>query len=260
MQALFYPDFPELELYTIVAVFNRLDYFATTDPQAEFDFAVAWQDHTWCPPQPLLERIAAERIVINHHCNDISKQYVERIASQVFGYTTLVDPRSYDGRCVKKPNENARARGSIIHCPDSTHDPDYVYQVYIDTRDELGLRNEYRVPIVFGHAPCVYLQRKPHHEQQAKTVPLSTSLLATNEVFSSSEQRQIASFCSKIGLDFGDLDILRDRQTGKLFIIDANKTGGGFGLLNRFRWTVADRRKAIDLIATAFAEGIRQRQ
>ncbi len=259
MQALFYPRFPELELYTIVAVFNQLDYFATTNPETEFDFAIAWQDQTWTEPNSVLDRIAESQLVLNHHCNDISKQKVESVAGQITGYNTLIDPLSYAGMCVKKPNENALERGTIIDCPITDADSAYVYQVYIDTRDAQGLRNEYRVPVVFGEIPCVYLQRKEHHPQNAKTVPLSTELLTTSEVFSNTEQQQIASFCQQIGLDFGDLDILRDKLTDKIYIIDANKTGGGFGLLNRFRWTVKDRRRAIELIAEMFEGAVQQR-
>ncbi len=259
MQVLFYPTFPELELYTIIAVFNHLDYFATLDPEANFDFAVAWQDQTWTDPNPVLDRIAETHLVLNHRCTDISKQKVEAVSRQVCGYDTLIDPLTYQGLCVKKPNENAAERGTIIQCPISREDDQYVYQAHIDTRDAAGLRNEYRVPVVFGEIPCVYLQQKEHHPENAKTVPLNTTLLTADEVFSVEEQKQISQFCETIGMDFGDLDILRDKHSQKMYIIDANKTGGGFGLLNRFKWAVNDRKEAIRQIANLFEAHIRNR-
>lgn len=259
MQVLFYPKFPELELYTIVAVFNQLNYFATLDPDMPFDFAVAWQDQTWTDPNSELDRIAEQRFVVNHHCTDISKQNVEAIVGNIMGQKMIINPLRYSGLCVKKPNENAQERGVIIECPIDVVEPGYVYQIYIDTRDKHGLRNEYRVPITFGKIPCVYLQQKEHHPQNAKTVPINTTLLMADVVFSVEEQQQITEFCKQIGLDFGDLDILRDKYSGEMYIIDANKTGGGFGLLNRFRWSIKDRLQAIQLIAECFHEGIVQR-
>ena len=259
MKALFYPDFPELELYTIVAVFNRLNYFATTDIHGEYDFVVSWQDKTWVENDSFLKNISRKKPVINLNCNDISKHKVDELFGQLAGYTCVVDPLSYHGKMVVKPNENAVARGQIVDGPIDKVDNEMVYQAFIDCRENDELKTEYRVPITFGEIPCVYLQRKIFHETQAKTIPSSTELRMADDVFSELEIRMINQFCQLIGLDSGDLDILRDFQTNQLYIIDANKTGGGFGLLNRFCWSIEDRTKAIELVAKGFEAGLKEK-
>jgi hypothetical protein len=45
-----------------------------------------------------------------------------------------------------------------------------------------------------------------------------------DDVFSRQEQRQIASFCREIGLDFGCIDVMRDVTDGRIYIVDVNKT------------------------------------
>jgi hypothetical protein len=114
MKVLFYPTFPELELYTVVAIFNHLNYFATTDPNVDFDFAFSWDDQTWVDKDPKLLEISQTKAVVNLRCNDISKHKVEEVFTKLFGYSTMIDPTSYQGKVVSKPNENAVARGQII--------------------------------------------------------------------------------------------------------------------------------------------------
>lgn len=47
------------------------------------------------------------------------------------------------------------------------------------------------------------------------------------QVFSSEEIEAIARFCAAFGLDWGGLDILRDRYDGRIYIVDVNKTDVG---------------------------------
>lgn len=46
-------------------------------------------------------------------------------------------------------------------------------------------------------------------------------------VFSASELDQIRLFSDRMGLDWGGLDILRDRNDGRIYIVDVNKTDLG---------------------------------
>jgi len=92
MNVLFLPDYPEKEFYTIVAIFMRLGYFATQDPEMPFDFAMSWQDVTWQDRIEALELCARSKPVVNLDCRDISKRRVEREFSRVFGYSSFIDP------------------------------------------------------------------------------------------------------------------------------------------------------------------------
>ncbi|MGZ3299147.1 MAG: hypothetical protein ACXU8O_09035, partial [Asticcacaulis sp.] len=47
------------------------------------------------------------------------------------------------------------------------------------------------------------------------------------DVYSSAELAKIAEFTARMGLDWGGLDILRDRGDGRIYIVDVNKTDLG---------------------------------
>ena len=41
------------------------------------------------------------------------------------------------------------------------------------------------------------------------------------------ELNKIHRFCAKIGMDYGEVDVLRDRDDGRIYIVDANNTPSG---------------------------------
>lgn len=257
MIAFFGPHYPDREFYTIVAIFMRLGYFATRDPDSAFDFAVAWQDCTWVDDQPLLEAIASDKPVLNLGCRDISKKRVEAVFESIFGYSTFIDPTKYVGACVRKYDENARG-GSVIRCPVAAVEPQFVYQRLIDSA-HAGRMIEYRVPIVLDQLPVVYVQEKSIPAETIKTEKLSLQVSSASAVFSDSECILIRSFCRDMGLDFGELDIVRANDDQRIYILDANKTPGGFGMLNKMKWQPAQRHTAIERLSVAFETGLRAR-
>ncbi len=255
--ALFSPGYPHAEFYTIVAIFMRLGYFATLDASGDFDFAIAWQDRTWLYDQPLLEQIARRKPVLNLRCKDISKRLVESVFQTVFGYSTFIDPTAYDRPCVKKYDENARG-GAIVQCPIPHLDAQFVYQRFIDSSRD-GCMIEYRVPVICDELPVIYIQEKTVPRDTIKTRKVALEVASASDVFSPDEVAGIREFCRRIGLDFGELDILRANDDGRIYILDANKTPGGFGILNKMKWRPDQRRIAIERLSAAFEAGIRAR-
>ena len=47
------------------------------------------------------------------------------------------------------------------------------------------------------------------------------------EIFSADEIAAIGRFCAAMRLDWGGLDILRDRADGRIYVVDVNKTDVG---------------------------------
>ena len=47
---------------------------------------------------------------------------------------------------------------------------------------------------------------------------------ATDTVFTKEELEKIITFCQKMGLDYGELDSIRNSTDQKLYIVDANNT------------------------------------
>ncbi|MFZ0256585.1 MAG: hypothetical protein WAN46_13305 [Gammaproteobacteria bacterium] len=257
MKVLFFPEYPDKEFYTIVAIFMRLGYFATLDPNDSFDFAMAWQDRTWLDDSPVLQEIAVRKPVLNLHCQDISKHRVERVFNAVFGYSTFVDPIQHRGACVKKHDENAQG-GSIIECPVSARDERFVYQKVIESHRD-GHMIEYRVPIVLDSMPILYTMEKDIPRDSIKTTKQSARVTDVQAVFDADEQTGILEFCRRMGLDFGELDILRANDDGRIYILDANKTPGGFGMRNKMNWRPADRQFAIERLSAVFEAAIQER-
>lgn len=259
MNVLFLPDYPDKEFYTIVAIFMRLGYFATRDPDDPHDFAMSWQDATWQEPNPTLELLARTLPVVNLRCRDISKRRVESAFSSVFGYSSFIDPAVTHGKGVKKFDRNASG-GYVIELPvePGENDADFVYQKLLDS-SQGECMVEYRVPIVLGRIPVVYIEYKDLPSDRIKTHKRRIELAEIDEVFSAGEIRRIFEFCEAIGLDFGELDIIRANDDGRIYIIDANKTPGGFGMFNKVNWTAKQRQQAIERLAAAFDQGIRER-
>jgi len=257
MNVLFLPDYPDKEFYTIVALFMRLGWFATQDPDADFDFAWAWQDKTWMDQDKALAHISATHPVLNLRCTDISKRRVELEFHHVFRRTTFVDPAQYKGRAVEKFDENARG-GRVVELPLEDEEDRFVYQQLIDSSED-GLMVEYRVPVILGEIPLVYRERKALPRQHIKTAKQSIDILGCGEAFSDAERSDILAFCECMGLDFGELDILRSNDDGEIYILDANKTPGGFGMFNKVKWRPEQRHQAIDRLAAALDEGVQRR-
>lgn len=256
MKVLFRPDHPEREFYTIIPIFMRLGWFATRDHADDFAFAMCWKDATWVEPEPLLHEIARTKPVLNLACTDISKQRVEQEFDAVFGRTTFVDPLQFRGTAVCKHNENARG-GSVVQLPVEKPQAGHVYQRLIDTvTDDYML--EYRVPFILDQFPVVYEERKDIPVDTIKTRKRSVRLRNPKDVFDEGELAALSRFCGRMGLDFGELDVLRSIADGQVYVLDVNKTPGGFGIFNRVNWERDQRLEAIERLAEAFEAGVQR--
>ena len=101
-----------------------------------------------------------------------------------------------------------------------------VYQIVIDNNAGNGEFLDYRVPVI-GHAiPLVYAKYKRENVRFTNDVHRS-ELQEVDDIFSAEEQMHILRFTQAMGADFSELDILRDNTSGKIYIIDVNKTPYG---------------------------------
>lgn len=226
---LFYPDFPykKAALYQICLL---LGYDITNEPQRKFDLAVRWQRYaTFFPNDRVLSELSQQNNnIINLNCQDVSKEYINQVFKQVFGYDLGVNPLTYTGKCVAKSNLNAQHDGRIIDCPITNKESGIVYQKLVDNEIQANTVRDYRVPIFKNLIPFVYIYYKKNYtnKQRFYGYPSLTSvkLAEAEEVFSQDEIKKIIDFCQTIKLDYGELDILKDRQDGRIYVVDANNT------------------------------------
>ena len=159
---------------------------------------------------------------INGRCVDISKSNVGRMFAEVFGYALDIDPRTYRGRIVRKSEVNAVHDGEIVEGPVASPKAGSVYQRLIDNTTDDGMVLDLRTGIVGNEIPYVFLKYRPRDIRFSNDNAYVK--LGKPDIFSAAEKSQILRFCREIGLDVGELDILRDRESGQIYIVDVAKT------------------------------------
>ena len=199
-------------------------YWVTTNPERRCDAVFRWDNTT----RSTVGRFRHDEAAINRYCTDISKEHISHVFEDVFGYSLLVDPTTYVGRAVKKSDENATHDGEVIECPISTGDvaPGYVYQKAIDNR-RAGSEGfyEYRVPILGTSLPVVYIKYRPA-TAQFKAFD-GAEVVSPESVLSETERTRLVAFAEALQMEYGELDVLRDREDGRIYVVDANNTPSG---------------------------------
>lgn len=236
--------------YLIWAVARAAGAKLAKDP-SQADVVMQFEDATYSPNPPP-PRLKPGAKLINFGCTDVSKTNVARACAAAFGAPLAVDPKTHVGPAVEKSEINAAHDGRIVHCP-TTPQPGRVYQRVIDNRGfDPDLVEDLRTCTVGGKAACVFIKRRPVTRRFVNT-NTEVLLRTPEETFSPGELRQITAFTQEIGLDWGGVDVLRDRADGKLYIVDANKTDMGPPItLN-----LPDKLKATRMLAQAFRDYVR---
>ena len=223
---LVHPDWPSKRA-SIMAYVDALKWVVTNRSEIPAQFngttvlRLAFDDRT--------EKRQAQPGFWNGHCLDISKSTLDRHQHDVFGYGVNVDPMTHEGPMLEKSEGNAVHDGREIEGPLSQ---DYlqsgkVYQRIIDNRTESGLFEDLRVVVIRGEVLVVYRKRKSgevRYTNETAEVDLADS---PKTVFSETEMDQIVSLSVKMRAEFAELDVLRDRQDGRIYCVDLNPTPYG---------------------------------
>lgn len=210
--------------YLIRAVSHVAGAKLAKDP-AEADVVMQFEDATHSPNTPP-PRLKPGAKLINFNCTDISKTRVAAASDIAFGNSLAVDPSIYHGPAVEKSEINAAHDGRIVQCPVPAH-PGRAYQRLVDNRSlDLTLVEDLRTCTLGGKPICVFIKRRTVTKRFQNT-NVDVQLRNPEDVFSADEIERITTFCTEIGLEWGGVDVLRDRTDGKLYIVDANKTDMG---------------------------------
>ena len=193
------------------------------DPKAA-DVVFVFDDSTASETGAKLEPVLKAK-AINHRIDDISKKYVAKVFQDVFGYGVEIDPLSYHGKAVQKSDLNGLHDGELVECPliPDAIKPDCVYQKLIDSTHDGPRSEDLRMAYVGGEIPVVF------HKYKLLTKRFGTDynhvdVWDADKAFSKEEQRQLIDFCDAMGLDFGAVDVMRDKHDGRIYVVDVNKT------------------------------------
>jgi hypothetical protein len=232
----------------LLAGFRLLPPVRTPPPGQGRRVLLYWGGLTGLPPAshhwPRPEWVHA----LNADIRDTGKRNVARVFAQAFGYDLAVDPTRHVGLCVAKSNADSAHDGRLLECPIAAADPRLAYQMLVDNRAGPDEMLDLRVPVVGDELPFVYLKRRPIDARFANRNN-SVEVAAIGDVFSAVEQTSIKTFCPAMALDLGELDILRDARTDRIFIVDVNSMPFGPPRPIAFR----DAIRAITLYTDAFS-------
>lgn len=217
----FFPRKPR-SYYAIWPVCQLADVKIVDDP-AKADLHFYFEDVEFLTaPHPA----PSAKPSFNVGCFDIRKSVVARVFEETFGYSLAIDPTSWKGPAVEKSEANGRHDGRIVQCPIGAPLRDHVYQRLVDNsfngRDHVDIRT----PVVGGKVPFVYLKRRAP-DLRFSNENYRVDLVDADAMLSREEQEKISDFARAMRLDFGGIDVLRDREDGRIYIVDANKTDMG---------------------------------
>ena len=184
--------------------------------------------------------------LVNFNCNDISKSKISTAYSKVFERELLVNPKEYKGKMVEKSEVNAAHDGKVVEGPKEPLEGK-VYQRLINNEVDSGLVEDLRCCLVGGKIAVMFRKRRPV-EERFRNSNTKVSVAWPRRCFSLEEVQKIEQFADYIGLDWGGVDVLRDKESGQIFIVDANKTDMGPPVaLN-----IADKLRSTRLMGKAF--------
>lgn len=194
---------------------------AAPDGSEEFNI---WLSRTRAPkPEGL-------RYLINGRVDDTSKPTIDRMHGEIFGRTTCVSAHEIqpDGIYIVRPETGAMRGGRLVRGVDleGANLDGGVVQRIIDNRVDACNVCDIRIVVIGREIPLVYIRTRPISMRFAD---VDASVVATSplNVLSEGEIEQVLSFCRGVGLDYGELDALRDANEQDLWIVDVHPTPVG---------------------------------
>ncbi|WP_421792339.1 hypothetical protein [Hyphobacterium sp.] len=212
----FYPNSPRPWYFVWACL--RLRGARFTKAAEEADLVCFFEDQTTASWQKKIEAQAT----LNQECRDVSKSRVGDIFERVFGYSIAVDPISHAGDLVEKSEKNGAHDGRVVAGPCKRRFG-FAYQRLVDNRFAGDLVRDYRCLVVGPQIPVVFVKERKL-ETRFSNQNSSVTTAAPETLFSASETERLVVFAREIGLEWGAIDVLRDRKNGRLYIVDVNKT------------------------------------
>ena len=156
--------------------------------------------------------------MINEYCVDMSKTFTEQVFEKVFGYSSLEDPKQ-PVLMLKKTDRQGTKDAELVEGP-VTPEPGYIYQKIIENRIA-GHHVDYRVYIIGNE--IVWIREK---WKKRLIEPDIIRSRPANGVFLPAQEEKIIEFCQEFGMDYGELDVLIDYPTNRMYIVDVNDMPG----------------------------------
>ena len=194
----------------------------------KYDVGIYWDPRMDINKQtPKLKQNGKKIKLINLFLVDTAKGFVAESFETHFGYGYHVDPTTFNGYCISKHNGNGTKSCFFLKCPIEANDifKDHSYQKIIDYTDKKDPNTLYelRIPIVGGIIPCVLFKTR-NRGLRFTSKNRSIQIVNPLKYLTEEECQKIITYCRYIGLEMGEIDVLRSHEDGQIYIIDVNNT------------------------------------
>ncbi len=210
---LFYPD--PIRGGRVLWAINQAGWTWHNDPEKPYDVFIYWSYHRISePPDP----VAIQHQAVNWRLYDISKSRVNGVYNNM-----TIDPLTHQGQAVRKSELQGSHSGQIIQCPlsRSQFNPSLIYQKYIETRVG-GLYITYRL---FFDGQVRFVS-KQYTKSAFKSDHVLVEKLNPLDVFTPMFLDNIRVKSMEFGLEFGEIDVLRDVRDQRSYVVDVNNIPG----------------------------------
>jgi len=236
--------------YLIWGIFLRAGFKIQSAARAKNpDLAIHFLDESITSPPNLPKSLNS----LNFQCTDITKSRVGEAFFKVFGYALDVDPEKAEEPFVAKSEGNGRHDGEILVGPIKRQEG-MVYQKLINNETADGYVADLRCPTLFGRPLLVFIKERPV-EKRFKNMNARARIEKPADLFSIEELELISQYCQEMHLDFGGIDVLRDKESNKIYIVDVNKTD-----MIPLVLPLKEKLRAIDIMAEAFRNELIRRE
>jgi len=158
---------------------------------------------------------------INARLRDISKRHVNEVHGRIFGYDLSPEPGVAE--LIEKSDDNAAHDGRVVDRP--TGRPGVVAQRLVDNRLTDHVVVDQRVCVMDGRIVYDILRHRPVSDRFRHVSQNRLALVVEpTSQFSKGELAGLVAMAEAMGADWADLDVLRDRDSGRVYVVDVNGT------------------------------------
>ena len=223
-----YGNYPHFQKSTTYFMLRKAGVQMNNKLNGKYDVGIYWDPRMDINKQtPKLKQNGKKIKLINLFLVDTAKGFVAESFEQHFKYGYKVDPTTFNGYCISKHNGNGTKSCFFLKCPIEANEifKDHSYQQIIDYTDKKDPNTLYelRIPIVGGIIPCVLFKTR-NRGLRFTSKNRSIQIVNPLKYLTEEECNKIITYCRYIGLELGEIDVLRSHEDGRIYIIDVNNT------------------------------------
>ena len=223
-----YGNYPHFQKSTTYFMLRKAGVEMNNKLNGKYDVGIYWDPRMDINKQtPKLKQNGKKIRLINLFLVDTAKEFIAESFEQHFKYGYKVDPTTFQGYCISKHNGNGTKSCFFLKCPIEANEifKDHSYQQIIDYTDKKDPNTLYelRIPIVGGIIPCVLFKTR-NRGLRFTSKNRSIQIVNPLKYLTEDECNKIITYCRYIGLELGEIDVLRSHEDGRIYIIDVNNT------------------------------------